>query len=76
MGLYKQNKAAKCGTEIECPVCHRKFIKRQYSQAFCSTKCKDKFHNHHNPDRHRYTSESSIMTDHDWDDMFGVAEYR
>lgn len=76
MGLYKNNKAAKVGTEIECPVCHTKFKKRQYSQAFCCTECKDRFWNHHNPDRHRYnTRETDSMTDHDWDEAYGVAEY-
>ena len=33
-GLYKNNKRAKVGDTIECPVCHIKFIKKQYSQAF------------------------------------------
>lgn len=42
-GLYKLNKEAKTVEIIECPVCHRKFVKRQYSQAFCCTNCKDKF---------------------------------
>ena len=36
-GLYKINKEAKVGEIIECPICHNKFAKRQYSQAFCST---------------------------------------
>jgi ribosomal protein L37AE/L43A len=53
MGLYKENKAAKVGEQIECPVCHTKFVKKQYSQAFCSTKCKDAFHNGNDGDRHR-----------------------
>ena len=52
MGLYRTNKNAKTGTEIECPVCHTKFKKRQYSQAFCCTRCKDKFHNRVDGDRH------------------------
>ena len=34
IGLYKENKKAKVGTLIECPVCHTKFKKIQYSQAF------------------------------------------
>ena len=42
---YEANKSAKVGTEIACPICGTKFIKRQYSQAFCDTKCKDVFWN-------------------------------
>lgn len=45
MGLYKNNKSAKVGTEIECPVCHKRFIKKSYQQAFCCGECKDKFWN-------------------------------
>ena len=52
MELYKDNKNAKVGTIIECPICHTKFKKTQYSQAFCCTKCKDKFHNRYDGDRH------------------------
>lgn len=78
MGLYKRNKAAKVGTMIECPVCHTKFKKIQWSQAFCCGHCKDKFHNMHNPDRHRYDvcDRDDGMTDRDWDEAFGVAEYQ
>ena len=42
---YKLNKQAKCGDIIICPICGKEFKKKQYSQAFCSAKCKDKFHN-------------------------------
>lgn len=76
--LYKTNKEAKVGETIECPVCHTKFTKRQYSQEFCCGQCKDKFHNMRSKDRHRYSyeeSQSDGMTDHDWDEAFGVAEY-
>lgn len=52
IGLYKNNKRAKVGDMMECPVCHTKFIKKQYSQAFCCIHCKDKFHNKHDGDRH------------------------
>lgn len=31
---YEANKSAKVGTEITCPICGTKFIKRQYSQHF------------------------------------------
>lgn len=42
---YETNKKAKVGSEITCPICGAKFIKRQYSQAFCCTKCKDSYWN-------------------------------
>ena len=74
-GLYKTNKEAKVGEEIECPICHTKFVKRQYSQAFCCIKCKDKFHNMKSGDRHLYENNGDDITDHDWDESFGVAEY-
>ena len=45
MGLYHANKDAKVGSIIECPVCHKPFKKIQYSQAFCSGECKDRFWN-------------------------------
>lgn len=49
---YENNKRAKVGIEITCPICGTKFIKRQYSQAFCCSKCKDAFWNAKG-DRHR-----------------------
>jgi len=55
MGLYKINKQKKVGATIECPVCHKKFLKKQYSQAFCCIRCKDKFHNRVDGDRHKYS---------------------
>ena len=51
MGLYKDNKEAKVHSKIECPICHKVFEKIQYSQAFCSGHCKDKFWNNKG-DRH------------------------
>lgn len=42
---YKTNKKQKVGDEIICPICGEKFVKRQYSQAFCNGKCKDAFWN-------------------------------
>lgn len=76
-GLYQTNKAAAVGTTIECPVCHTRFVKRQYSQAFCCTHCKDKFHNRHDGDRHKYTyCVESDVHDREWDETFGVAEYQ
>lgn len=32
------------GHELECQVCQRPFIGRQYNQKFCSQKCKNKNH--------------------------------
>lgn len=49
---YEVNKDAKVGEEITCPICSQKFIKRQYSQAFCCSKCKDGYWNAKG-DRHR-----------------------
>lgn len=49
---YEANKDAKIGEEITCPICSQKFIKRQYSQAFCCSKCKDGYWNAKG-DRHR-----------------------
>lgn len=42
---YEANKSAKVGTEITCPICGTKFVKRQYAQAFCCSQCKDAFWN-------------------------------
>lgn len=49
---YKANKQAKVGEVIVCPICGKKFVKKQYSQAFCGADCKDKFWNA-KKDRHR-----------------------
>lgn len=43
--IYKTNKSSKCGSEIICPVCGTHFIKIQWQQAFCCSKCKDRFWN-------------------------------
>lgn len=51
---YEFNKKEKTGEIIECPICHNKFNKMQYSQAFCCGKCKDKYHNIISGDRHLY----------------------
>ena len=55
---YEQNKAAKVGETIKCACCGKKFVKKQYSQAFCCGKCKDKYWNrkgdrHTNPNYYR-----------------------
>jgi endogenous inhibitor of DNA gyrase (YacG/DUF329 family) len=74
-GLYRTNKKAKVGETIECPICNTKFTKRQYSQAFCSTRCKDRFWNAKG-DRHLYVDYSdNDFGDREMDEMFGVAEY-
>lgn len=73
-GLYKINKEAKIGEIIECPICHTKFAKRQYSQAFCSTSCKDRFWNSKG-DRHLYIDYSDDLGDQEMDEMYAVAEY-
>lgn len=49
---YAENKAAKVGETITCPICGMGFTKRQYSQAFCCSECKDAFWNAKG-DRHR-----------------------
>ena len=69
---YHLNKETKTGAEIVCPVCGAHFKKRQYSQAFCSGECKDRFWNAVNP---RGFALTGGMTDRDWDDAYGVAEY-
>lgn len=43
--MYDKNKAAKCGEQLNCPVCNSVFVKKQWQQAFCCGKCKDKFWN-------------------------------
>jgi hypothetical protein len=78
MGLYKENKNAKVGTLIECPICHTKFRKIQYSQAFCCGHCKDKFHNRHDGDRHKYNMSDDVndwLDNDQWGDMeLGIHE--
>ena len=78
MGLYKNNKEAKTGMIIECPVCHKKFKKIQYSQAFCCGHCKDKYHNRHDGDRHRYSNYNNrypYSYDGADDDQWGDCEF-
>ena len=79
MGLYRKNKIAKVGEIIECPICHTKFKKKQYSQAFCCIQCKDKFHNQVDGDRHKLnTTAYYISTGDDYegadDDQWGDME--
>ena len=50
---YKLNKEKKVGETCTCPICGDKFIKKQYSQAFCCGHCKDVYHNKRKSDRHR-----------------------
>ena len=42
---YADNKSASTGVNIKCPMCGKFFYKKQYSQAFCSTHCKDDYWN-------------------------------
>ena len=42
---YNINKSARTRVECKCPVCHKRFIKKSYQQAFDRTKCKDRFWN-------------------------------
>lgn len=42
---YAVNKKAKVGQRLICPVCGTQFKKKVPQQAFCFTKCKDKFWN-------------------------------
>lgn len=51
---YLKNKEAKTGETIKCPICGDVFIKKQYSQAFCSKECKGYYWNAAKPDRHKY----------------------
>ena len=57
---YKMNKEAETGTTINCACCGKIIIKKQYSQAFCSSikkngkkvsKCKDKYWNYTDDER-------------------------
>ena len=50
---YLQNKEAKTGETIKCPICGEVFIKKQYSQAFCCKECKNYYWNVIKPDRHK-----------------------
>jgi len=42
---YEQNKLAKIGEIITCPICGQKELKRTYHHCFCSTRHKDKYWN-------------------------------
>lgn len=77
-GLYRSNKEAKVGETIECPVCHNKFIKRQYSQAFCCGHCKDRFHNMRCKDRRKYNDSGDDNPYDSFSDEamdLGIADY-
>jgi len=52
MGRYDQNKSAKIGDVISCPVCDKRFVKRTRDHTFCSNgrrkkggNCKDRYWN-------------------------------
>lgn len=42
---YNEAKAAKVGAQCLCPYCMTFFKKKVYQQAFCNSKCKDKYWN-------------------------------
>ena len=46
---YNLNKTLKVKTDCVCPICGSHFIKKQYSQSFCSRQCKDIFWNARRP---------------------------
>lgn len=52
---YAEAKAAKVGDIIKCATCGKTIKKRQYSQAFCSSRgcgnCRDRYHNSVKVDR-------------------------
>ena len=43
MGLYKENKNAKVGTLIECPICHKRFKKFNIHKHFAVDTAKINF---------------------------------
>jgi ribosomal protein L37AE/L43A len=42
---YQENKSMPVGSLLTCPVCGEQFTKKQYSQVFCCSHCKDKYWN-------------------------------
>ena len=55
VGMYLQNKKSKVDSMITCPVCGKRFFKKQYSQAFCSLHCKDVYWNSCQKDKRQGT---------------------
>ena len=51
--VYNANKSAKVGETITCPICGKTFVKKQYSQAFDSLKCKNTYWDETKGDRHK-----------------------
>ena len=45
IATYDASKSAKVGMTITCPTCERRVQKRSYQQAFCCTRCKDRYWN-------------------------------
>lgn len=74
-GTYNISKEAKVGTLIECPICHTHFNKLQYNQAFCCSKCKDKYHNIVSGDRH-YNNFKVVNRTIDIDDIDKVGDFK
>ena len=50
-GCYDKAKTAKVGETVTCAGCKTQFVKKHYQQAFCQTKCKDKYWNFINDKR-------------------------
>lgn len=48
---YNENVQAELRTTIKCPYCKKSILKRTYNRRFCSTQCKDKYHNYTNSAR-------------------------
>ena len=46
---YLLNKSLKVKADCVCPICGQHFTKRQYSQAFCCSTCKDTYWNARRP---------------------------
>ena len=53
MRLYGLSEDTLCGNHFACPTCEKTTLKNTYNRRFCSTKCKDKYHNTTNDARRR-----------------------
>ena len=42
---YRNTERAEVGATIDCPTCDRRIVKTAYNKRFCSTSCKDRYHN-------------------------------
>ena len=61
--LYENAKQAKVGATCRCPSCGTEFVKTNYQQAFCKSKCgtvcKDKYWNTVTPEKRNNTTRIS-----------------